>query len=238
MKSLAPFLSIVTTVDAHDGICESFTQRLAHFSLHYKMQIELIFVDDLHALQTDLDIFAHELLTIKIITPNIHLGQFKATLLGLKATTGDIILIIDPDMSDNINNIPDFITKIHDNNHVVFGKRIQRLDVSLYRIWLSKFFNLIIRIVIGISIHDINTPMIMATRAALNKLNQLENSTAIHKFYLCREFKGQLSEVPIIIQHNKRSSNYNILKRLFALYPELFAAFKVLWHRLLIPRSK
>ena len=91
---------------------------------------------------------------------------------------------------------------------------------------------------IGIPIDDINTPMIMATRSALNQLNQLENTTAMHKFYLCREYRGQLAEVPIIIQPNKQSSNYNLLKRFFALYPELFAALRMLWRRLLISRSK
>ena len=219
-------LSIVTTVDAQEEICTDFAQKLALYTYQQKLLTQLIFVDDLNALTQEITPDNNDFLDIEVITPPIRQGQFKAILLGLQKTSADIILVIDPDMTQNIKDIHLFIEKINIGSHVVFGQRVKRLDVSLIRRWISFLFNFLARIILHTKIRDINTPMIMATRNALQSLNILDKKSTAHKFYLCHQFKNSLDEVPIIIETTKKKSNYSIKQRIIAFYPEFIGLIK------------
>lgn len=219
-------LSIVTTVDGQKEICTDFAQTLALYTHHKKLLTQLIFVDDLHALTQEITPDNNNFLDIEVITPPIRQGQFKAILLGLQKTSADIILVIDPDMSQNINDISLFIEKINTGSQIVFGQRVKRLDVLFTRKLISFIFNLIVRFFLKIDIKDINTPMIMVTRTALQSLKNVQKDSSAHKYYLCHNFKSTIAEVPIIIKKEKPYSNYNIRQRIVAFYPEFISLIK------------
>lgn len=226
MQVIPVQLSIVTTVDAHVGICESFTSALAQYVTTHQLITELIFVDDLQAFNPFIYQYENPFLAIKSLTPNQRLGQFNAILLGLTKATGAKVLVMDADMTNNINDISRFITKIDSGMNVVFGRRVQRLDVIFIRRILSYLFNYFVRYMTNTHISDINTPMIMASRTALDSLKKMPRQAASHKAFLCHAYKESTCEIPITIDTIKLSSNYTFIMRLAAFYPSFIDIFK------------
>lgn len=221
-------LSIVTTVDAQKEICTDFAQKLALYTNHQKLFTQLIFVDDLHALTQKITPNNNEFLDIEIITPPIRQGQFKAILLGLQKTSANIILVIDPDMSQNINDISLFMEKIHTGSHIVFGRRVKRLDTTAIRKSLSNLFNFFVKYISKIKVNDINTPMIMLSRNAVDALNNIPPQIGAHKIYLCYLFKKNIDEISIIVYRHplKKKSNYTFIMLIIVLFESLFQIYQ------------
>ncbi len=122
-----------------------------------KYDHELIFIDDGSKDNT------HEILRniqkkdpkLKIIKFRNNLGKSEALSKGFKHAKGDIIITMDGDLQDDPEEIPRFIEKIKEGYDLVVGWKYKRQD-PLSKTIPSKFFNLLIRILTGVKIHDSN----------------------------------------------------------------------------------
>ena len=122
-----------------------------------KYDHELIFIDDGSRDNT------HEILRniqkkdpkLKIIKFRNNLGKSEALSKGFKHAKGDIIITMDGDLQDDPEEIPRFIEKIKEGYDLVVGWKYKRQD-PLSKTIPSKFFNLLIRILTGVKIHDSN----------------------------------------------------------------------------------
>ncbi len=77
---------------------------------------------------------------VKIISFSRNFGHQAAVTAGLKVVTGDAIVIIDADLQDPPELIPDMIKKWEEGNEVIYGKRKTRKGESAFKLLTAKVF--------------------------------------------------------------------------------------------------
>lgn len=103
---------------------------------------EIIFVNDGSKDQTlsILELISKENNKIKILSFSRNFGQEAALTAGLKCVTGDAIVIIDADLQDPPELIPEMLKLWEQGNEVVYGKRKRRKGESAFKLLSAKMF--------------------------------------------------------------------------------------------------
>ncbi len=111
-------------------------------SLEDKYDHEIIFVNDGSKDKT-LDILeeiAKKDTKVKIISFSRNFGHQAAVTAGLKEVTGDAIVIIDADLQDPPELIPEMLELWEQGNEVIYGKRKTRKGESAFKLLTAKMF--------------------------------------------------------------------------------------------------
>ena len=105
-------------------------------------EYEIIFVDDGSKDNTleILEEIAQEDLNAKVISFSRNFGHQAAVTAGLKEVTGDAIVIIDADLQDPPEHIPEMLKLWEDGNEVIYGKRKTREGESFFKLMTAKMF--------------------------------------------------------------------------------------------------
>jgi len=121
------------------------------------MSYEVIYVDDGSADDSwkILQIFVESDSHVQAIRLPCHSGKATALAAGISRAEGKIIITLDADLQNDPNDIPQLIAKISDGSDLVCGWRKNRHD-SKERVVLSWLFNVILEVVSGIDLHDVN----------------------------------------------------------------------------------
>ena len=77
---------------------------------------------------------------VKIISFSRNFGHQAAVTAGLKEVTGDAIVIIDADLQDPPELIPDMLRLWEEGNQVIYGKRKNRKGESSFKLFTAKMF--------------------------------------------------------------------------------------------------
>ena len=77
---------------------------------------------------------------VKVITFSRNFGHQAAVTAGLKFVTGDVAVIIDADLQDPPELIPDMLKLWEQGNDVVYGKRKSRKGESKFKLFTAKAF--------------------------------------------------------------------------------------------------
>ena len=77
---------------------------------------------------------------IKIISFSRNFGHQSAVSAGLQNVTGDAVIIIDADLQDPPELIPDMLKLWEQGNDIVYGKRIKREGENLFKLFSAKMF--------------------------------------------------------------------------------------------------
>lgn len=77
---------------------------------------------------------------VKIISFSRNFGQEAALTAGLKYVTGDAIVIIDADLQDPPELIPEMLKRWEQGNEVIYGKRKRRKGESAFKLLSAKMF--------------------------------------------------------------------------------------------------
>lgn len=84
-----------------------------------------------------------------------NFGKAMALQAGFREARGDILVMMDADLQDDPDNLPDFLTSIRDGNDVTVGWKVNRKDPLSRRI-ASKIFNGTVALTTGVQLHDMN----------------------------------------------------------------------------------
>ena len=103
---------------------------------------------------------------IRVITLKERSGQTKAMRLGLDAVNGDVAITMDADLQNDPADIPKMIAKMKEGYDCVCGWRLSRQDRWL-KARLSKFGNVMQRLVTGLAIHDVSCTLRVIKRECI-----------------------------------------------------------------------
>lgn len=193
-------LSVISTVDPGSHIMENFYRDVFHVSRGLGCDVELIVVNDIggpdHASLIPV-IRAPENLTLKIIDMESRRGQLAAILSGMKASSGDAVLTIDPDMTRNLADIGRFLECLSSGKNVIYGRRVGRNGMGVFRFFLSRAFAWLASFVCRPRIRDINTPMTMLSRHAVDMTLDAALRAVPIKYFIPFFFRETFSEIDI-----------------------------------------
>ncbi|MGQ9661378.1 MAG: glycosyltransferase family 2 protein [Kiritimatiellia bacterium] len=125
----------------YDAIHRLFATALQDYDL------ELIFVDDGSTDKTwqELKEIAAQDRRVKAISLSRNFGHQAALTAGLREATGDAVITMDCDLQDPPEVIPRMIEKWKQDNQIVYGRRVSRVDRPFKRVTASLYYRLLSR---------------------------------------------------------------------------------------------
>jgi dolichol-phosphate mannosyltransferase len=118
---------------------ERLTSVLASLSW---LEYEVIFVNDGSHDDTQLILTQLQLLDphVRVLLLSRNFGHQIAVTAGLEEAAGDAVVIIDADLQDPPELIPQMVQLWRDGNDVVYGLRTDRKGESTFKLWTAKVF--------------------------------------------------------------------------------------------------
>ena len=138
-------------------------------------EYELIFINDGskdRTLQILRDI-ANENHNVKVVSFSRNFGHQAAVTAGLKEVTGDVVCIIDADMQDPPELIPEMLTLWEAGNAVVYGKRKSRDGESKFKLLTAKGFYTLLNKLSDVDIPKDTGDFRLVDRKIVDEMNQL-----------------------------------------------------------------
>jgi glycosyltransferase involved in cell wall biosynthesis len=133
---------VVPCYNEEKVIVETNGQLVATLAALEGYDFEIIYVDDGSS-----DATAHMLRTIQNLNNRVRLvrlsrnfGHQLAVSAGLKHAAGDAVVIIDADLQDPPEVIPEMVARWRDGYHVVYGMRSERSGETAFKLWTAKLF--------------------------------------------------------------------------------------------------
>lgn len=136
-------VSIVIPMYNEEEVANKSYTRIKEILENLKQyEYEIIFIDD-GSKDTTLNILqeiAKENERVKVISFSRNFGHQAAVTAGIKEVTGDAIVIIDADLQDPPELIPDMLKLWEEGNEVIYGKRKKRKGESAFKLVTAKMF--------------------------------------------------------------------------------------------------
>jgi len=136
-------LSIVVPCYNEEAVLRATHQRLTSvFADMAGIDYELIFVNDGSRDDTQLILTQLQLVDphMRVLLLSRNFGHQIAVTAGLEEAAGDAVVIIDADLQDPPEVIPQMVGLWRDGNDVVYGVRIERPGESAFKLWTAKVF--------------------------------------------------------------------------------------------------
>ncbi len=138
-------LSIVSPVYGCHGCLEDLVDRVANALAPRHQSFEMILVDD--ASPDSAWSRINELVASRPWLRGIRLsrnfGQHYAIAAGIEHAKGDVVVVMDCDLQDVPEEIPNLVNALGDGVEVAFAQRVSRHDTSLKRLGSWIFFRLL-----------------------------------------------------------------------------------------------
>ena len=108
---------------------------------------------------------------IKAIRLTRNFGKGAALNAGMEQAQGEYIVTMDADFQDDPKEIPQLFKKLYNSDRdMIVGWKIDRKD-SLAKIIPSKIFNLLVRLLTGLNLHDIDNNLRVFTKEVKDHLD-------------------------------------------------------------------
>lgn len=136
---------------------------------------EIIFVNDGSKDKTQeiLENIAKEDKNVKIISFSRNFGHQAAVTAGLQYVTGDAIVIIDADLQDPPELIPEMLKKWEEGNEIIYGKRKKRKGESAFKLLSAKVFYQTINALSDVEIPKDTGDFRLVDRKVVDTINSL-----------------------------------------------------------------
>lgn len=172
-------LSIIIPCYNEELVIEETYKRLNFVLSKMDIDYELIFIND-GSKDSTIDILktlAGEDLTVKILSFSRNFGHQSAVTAGLNTCQGDMAVIIDSDLQDPPEVIPDMITVMkQENANVVYGVREKRKGENWFKLLTAKLFYRLLN-----ALSDVKFPLDtgdfrLVDRKIINQFNGMEEN--------------------------------------------------------------
>jgi len=164
-------LSIIVPVLNEEESLRELHRQIEAVCSREQIRYELLFVDDgstdksweiIHALSRSES-------NISGIRFRRNFGKAAALTAGMRASEGEVILMMDADLQDDPEEIPKFLAKLREGYDVVNGWKQRRLD-PWHKVYPSKVFNGMIGTMTGLKLHDHNCGLKMFHRDVASEI--------------------------------------------------------------------
>jgi polyisoprenyl-phosphate glycosyltransferase len=137
-----PIISVVVPVYNEEAVIHESYSRLKVVLEGLNEPYELIFVNDGSRDATTAMIrrICNDDSTVRLIDFARNFGHQTAITAGMDYSTGDAIIVIDADLQDPPEVIPEMIAKWREGFDVVYGQRVQRKGETLFKRFTSAAF--------------------------------------------------------------------------------------------------
>ena len=142
MSTKTSKLSLVVPCYNEEETIDSFYQTICPLLKPLAYEIEFIFVDDGSTDQTSvkLDALCEQDLRVKRITLSRNFGKEGALLAGLEATSGDAVIVMDIDLQDPPELIPQMVAYFEQGFDHIYTRRRNRKGEPVIRSWFANLF--------------------------------------------------------------------------------------------------
>ncbi|TNF24683.1 MAG: glycosyltransferase [Bacteroidetes bacterium] len=157
--------NVLPLYDRLKKVCVSLQQK----------SIELLFVNDGSTDRT-LEIvkgLAGSDASVRYIDLSRNFGHQIAVTAGLDHCKGELVVIIDADLQDPPELIPEMIAKIKEGNDVVYARRVVRKGETFMKKLTAKLFYRLLRTITSVEIPVDTGDFRVITRRVVNILNQM-----------------------------------------------------------------
>ena len=195
-------ISIVIPAYNEEGSIRTLYEKITKVISSMGRLYEVIFVDD----GSDDDTFSiingicQNDDRVKCVQVRKKFGKSMALAIGFSKAQGQIIIMMDADLQDDPEGIPDFVNKIEEGWDVVTGWKKVRKDPLEKRL-PSKIFNHVVGTVSGLKLHDFNCGFKAFKREVLETVKIYGE---LHRFIavIAHSYGFKVCEVPV--EHHPR----------------------------------
>ncbi len=141
-----------------------------------------------------------------------NFGQMKAILAGLDYSSGEWVVVMDCDLQDRPEEIPNLYKKAQEGYDIVFARRAKRKD-SFFKVLVSKMFYKIYSIAADMNYDSSLCNFSICKRKVIDSYCKMREEHRAYVMYL--QWLG-FKQAVIDVEHNKRyegKSSYNFKKR-------------------------
>lgn len=140
---------------------------------------------------------------LKVINHTENIGYGAAFQSGVKKAKYEWLLFMDSDMQFEINDLDNFIQYIPTSDFII-GYRSKRAD-NIKRIFFSKVYNKLVRLLFGINIIDIDCAFKLMRKSSVNRLGVLPTSFFVSTTLLVKAIRSQVRIVELPVNHLPRT---------------------------------
>ena len=108
---------------------------------------------------------------LKVVNLRRNYGQTAALMAGIDHTSAPIIVMIDADLQNDPDDIPQLVAKLHEGFDVVSGWRKDRKDAAVCRNLTSRLANRLISLISGVRLNDYGCTLKAYRRDVLNGMH-------------------------------------------------------------------
>jgi glycosyltransferase involved in cell wall biosynthesis len=174
-------LSVVIPAYNEEEVLEEFHQRLSGVLSELPINFEILYVNDG---STDRTLFVLNKLRDKddrvaILDLSRNFGKEIALSAGLQNANGDAVVLIDADLQHPPELIPEFIKEWKNGYDVVYGKRIERREESIFKKFTAYLFYRFIQRLTRVKLPENAGDFRLLSRRAVNAVNSIKE---YHRF--------------------------------------------------------
>ena len=181
MNTPTPLLSVVVPAYNEQEVIDEFHQRITQVMQSLNMAWEVVYVNDGSHDQT-LDKLRQLHSTdehVCIVDLSRNFGKEIALSAGLAHTQGDAVVVIDADLQDPPELIPELIKEWQNGSDVVYARRTQRDGESFMKRFTAAVFYRLMRNVGRVKLPEDTGDFRLLSRRAVNALNTFKEQ---HRF--------------------------------------------------------
>ena len=215
---------------------ETFVGKVQQVLNKNNIDSEILIVDDNSPDGTGkiADQLASKYPNLRVLHREKKEGLGKAYAAGLENTSGDLICMMDTDMSHNPDDIPRLLAKINEGYDLVMGSRYAKggkvVGKPKYKMFISRAANKMANLFLGIPLADTTNSFRLFRRKILTKFPESAGNAFLTELVVGAKRKGcKITEVPITFSERKKGKSKLNFRREITRY--LVMMFRVWFKR-------